>query len=124
MAFKIKFEILEKRMKTQENVLSLEKLIREWKMDFSDERIQELKKFYGINAEINSFNYQIIKDKKKTNMKIEYLKSSQIYKKYIDQNLLNEITPEGIINNINSLIQGKKIDFGPDPEIDYSKVNE
>ena len=65
MAFKIKFEILEKRMKTQENVLSLEKLIREWKMDFSDERIQELKKFYGINAEINSFNYQIIKDKKK-----------------------------------------------------------
>ena len=41
-------------------------------------------------------------------MKIEYLKSSQIYKKYIDQNLLNEITPEGIINNINSLIQGKK----------------
>ena len=108
MAFKIKFEILEKRMKTQENVLSLEKLIREWKMDFSDERIQELKKFYGINAEINSFNYQIIKDKKKTNMKIEYLKSSQIYKKYIDQNLLNEITPEGIINNINSLIQGQK----------------
>ena len=108
MAFKIKFEILEKRMKTQENVLSLEKLIREWKMDFSDERIQELKKFYGINAEINSFNYQIIKDKKKTNMKIEYLKSNQIFKKYIDQNLLNEITPEGIINNINSLIQGQK----------------
>ena len=65
MAFKIKFEILEKRMKTQENVLSLEKLVRKWKMGFSDEGIQELKKYYGINAEINSFNYQIIKDKKK-----------------------------------------------------------
>lgn len=87
--FKIKVEVLEKKFVNDENILSFEKIFQEWKKNFNEKYIREMKFKYCNNE---NFNYIEVSEKFRFNNKrIEYLKSSKLYRAFIDEKELSDL---------------------------------
>ena len=119
IAFKIKVKQLHEKFLTDKNILAFEELLKDWKNEFLDEHIKDLKKKYLIDENIMNIS---IKYKGKI-INIEYLKTSKEYKKYIIDSELSQINAELMLSNIDTLIQNRRIDiYGTDEDIDFSKL--
>ena len=122
-AFKLKAEEVEKSIKNDKNKFTFESLFQEWKDSFSEVYINNLKKKYSIDEKITEISFPINEKGRKKHVKIEYLRTSKLYKKYVDENELNIMNAEEMLKIIDKIVQEKKIGFfGIDKEIDYSKL--
>ena len=119
IAFKIKVKQLHEKFLQDKNVLTFEELLKDWKNEFLDEHIKDLKKKYSIDENIKNISTKY----KGKIINIEYLKTSKEYKKYIIDSELSQINAELMLSNIDALIQNRKIDiYGTDEDIDFSKL--
>ena len=120
---KLKVEKIEKKLMTEKNVFTFEELFKEWKKSFSQDYTKSLKNKFFIDEAFTQVQLYDEKQYKILTHDIEYLKSSKEYLKFIDENALNNIGPKQMIDNIDKIANGTKIDiFGIDKEIDYSKL--
>lgn len=120
---KLKVEEAEKKLITEKNDFTFEELFKEWKKSFSSDKIKSLKNKFLIDEVFTQVQLYDKKQHKIFINDIEYLKSSKEYLKYIDENALNNMGPKQMIDNIDKIVNGTKIDiFGIDKEIDYSKL--
>ena len=125
IAFKIKAREIETKIRNDKNAFTFETIFKEWKNSFSDEYIKKLKERYSIdeNATYTSFKIYDKQTKKMKIQNIEYLKSSLNYKQFIDEKELEDMTPKKMMENIDTIAKGMKINvFDIDQEIDYSKL--
>ena len=119
IAFKIKVKQLHEKFLQDKNVLTFEELLKDWKNEFLDEHIKDLKKKYSIDEKITTISTKY----KGKIINIEYLKTSKEYKKYIIDSELSQINAESMLSNIDALIQNRRIDiYGTDEDIDFSKL--
>jgi len=120
---KLKVKEIEKKLMTEKNVFTFEELFKEWKKSFSQDYTKSLKNKFFIDEAFTQVQLYDEKQYKILTHDIEYLKSSKEYLKFIDENALNNIGPKQMIDNIDKIANGTKIDiFGIDKEIDYSKL--
>jgi len=120
---KLKVKEIEKKLMTEKNVFTFEELFKEWKKRFSQDYTKSLKNKFFIDEAFTQVQLYDEKQYKILTHDIEYLKSSKEYLKFIDENALNNIGPKQMIDNIDKIANGTKIDiFGIDKEIDYSKL--
>ena len=119
--FKIKVKQLEEKLLKDENILSFEKIFKEWKMSFDEDYIQKLKRKYSNNIQ---FNYiEVPENFRFNNKKIEYLKSSKLYRKFIDELELSNMNSKLMMNLIDNIIKGENIDIkSTDEEINYTTI--
>ena len=123
VAVKIKLKVLEEKIQKDKIVLSFEQLFKEWKMEFDESHIKELKKKYLIDEKLKYIQFKSKKDKNAKN--VEYLKTSQLYRAFISNNELLRMDSESMIHNIDKLVNGHNFDiYGEDEEINYSGLNE
>ena len=116
---------MEKKVKSDIDVFTFEKLFKEWKNSFFLEYINNLKKSYGISENIQTVKIRLYdkKQKKYAKNEIEFLKSSSKFRKYINENELKIMNPKLIMNNIDKIVKGYRFNlFGIEKEIDYSKL--
>ena len=119
IAFKIKIKQLHEKFFKDKYVLNFEELLKEWKNEFLEEHIKDLKKKYLIDENIMNISTKY----KGKIVKIEYLKTSKEYKKYIIDSELSKINAEVMLSNLDTLIQKSRIDnCGDDEDIDLSKL--
>ena len=119
IAFKIKVKQFQEKVLKDKNILTFGELLEDWKNEFLDEHIKDLKKKYTIDENIMNISTKY-KGKK---INIEYLKTSKEYKKYIIDKELFPINTELMLRNIDALIQNRRIDnCGADEDIDFSKL--
>ena len=120
---KLKVKEIEKKLMTEKNVFTFEELFKEWKKRFSQDYTKSLKNKFFIDEAFTQVQLYDEKQYKILTHDIEYLKSIKEYLKFIDENALNNIGPKQMIDNIDKIANGTKIDiFGIDKEIDYSKL--
>jgi len=126
ISFKIKVKAFEKKFLKDENFLSFEKIFKEWKKNFNEKYIREIK-FKYCNDE--NFNYiEVPEYFRFNNKKIAYLKSSKLYRAFIDEKELSNMNSKKMMSLIDEIIKGENINIQDTGEeinyYDLKKLNE